>query len=103
MNALGSETQDEKEIKNFEMIKVLGRGSLGQVILVKHKETNKVYAMKSAQKPMTNDEKIKEQIISERHLLLSLKHPFIVTLQYSFQTRHKLFFIFDYLKGGTLK
>jgi len=85
------------------MVKLLGRGSLGQVILVRHKETNKLFAMKSIYKPLTTDEKVLDQILSERHLLLSLKHPFIVTLQYSFQTRYKLFFIFDYLKGGTLK
>ena len=91
------------KLKSFDMIKILGRGSLGQVIQVKHRETNKNYAMKSFQKPLTTDDTVKDQIIEERNLLLILRHPFIVTLQYSFQTKSKLFFIFDYLKGGTLK
>lgn len=40
-------------------------------------------------------------IMSERNVLvLNIKHPFLVGLHYSFQTRDKLYFVLDYLNGG---
>ena len=33
-------------IKDFQRIKLLGKGSFGEVFLVKYEKTNKIYAMK---------------------------------------------------------
>ena len=39
--------------------------------------------------------------MSERNVLVvNVSHPFLVGLQYSFQTRHKLYFVLDYVNGG---
>ncbi|CAI2371313.1 unnamed protein product [Moneuplotes crassus] len=81
----------------------LGKGSLGQVILVKQKTTGVKYAMKAIRKPLAIDDDMRDQIIDKRHLLLRLNHPFIASLQFSFQSKANLFFVFDYLEGGTLK
>lgn len=89
-------------INSFEMERIIGRGSMGQVTLVRHKQSNQQYAMKSVPKPISADKELKNQIMSERHQLLMMKHPYIVTLQFSFQTSYKFFFVYDYLKGGTL-
>ena len=40
--------------------------------------------------------------ITERNVLSYTKHPFIVGLNYAFQTRDKLFLILDYCPGGDL-
>ncbi len=37
---------------DFQILKVIGRGSYGKVYLVCHTETNKVYAMKSIKKEL---------------------------------------------------
>jgi len=39
-------------------------------------------------------------IFTERGILARLDHPFIVSLQYAFQSRTKLFFVMDYCSGG---
>ena len=40
-------------------------------------------------------------IMSERNVLVkNIKHPFLVGLHYSFQTKDKLYFVLDYLNGG---
>lgn len=39
---------------------------------------------------------------TERNVLSYTKHPFIVNLNYAFQTRDKLFLILDYCPGGDL-
>lgn len=40
--------------------------------------------------------------VAERNVLSITKHPFIVGLNYAFQTRDKLFLILDYCPGGDL-
>ena len=40
--------------------------------------------------------------VTERNVLSYTKHPFIVGLNYAFQTREKLFLILDYCPGGDL-
>ena len=39
---------------------------------------------------------------SEKNILMKLQHPFLVGLNYSFQTDDKLYFILDYVNGGEL-
>lgn len=39
---------------------------------------------------------------TERNVLSSIKHPFIVGLNYAFQTPEKLYLILDYCPGGNL-
>lgn len=38
----------------------------------------------------------------ERNILVDVQHPFIVKLQYAFQTEGKLYLILDFLRGGDL-
>lgn len=39
--------------------------------------------------------------MAERNVLLkNVKHPFLVGLHYSFQTKEKLYFVLDYVNGG---
>lgn len=90
-------------MKAFETIRKIGDGTFGRVTLVRHKSTRINYAMKSITKPMEEDDALKKQILEERHKLLRIKHPFVVTLHYAFQSAAKLHFIFDYVSGGTLE
>lgn len=89
-------------IDDFELLKVIGRGSFGKVMQVRKKDTGTVYAMKILKKVKLV---AANQIINtktERHLLKSLKHPFLISLQYAFQTKEKLYMVIDYMLGGEL-
>ena len=48
--------------------------------------TGRTYAVKLIQKKFIMEEKNKEIVFRERKILEKLKHPFIVTLHYTFQT-----------------
>jgi protein-serine/threonine kinase len=86
--------------RDFEKLKVLGRGDVGKVYLVKHKCKNKLYAMKVLDKSeMITRNKVK-RALTEREILATSNHPFIVTLHFSFQTKNNLYFIMDYCAGG---
>ena len=40
--------------------------------------------------------------MTERNILEKVKHPFIIKLNYAFQTDAKLFLVLDYCPGGEL-
>ncbi|XP_054168256.1 ribosomal protein S6 kinase beta-2-like [Oppia nitens] len=92
--------------KDFELLKVLGKGGYGKVFQVRKvtgKNTGKVYAMKVLKKAtIVRNQKDTDHTKAERNILESVKHPFIVDLIYAFQTGGKLYLILDYLSGGEL-
>jgi serine/threonine protein kinase len=71
------------------MLCVVGRGSFGKVIMVRHKVDQRVYAMKSLKKEQVLKRKQYEHTLAERRILANLEHPFIVSLRFAFQTEHK--------------
>jgi len=88
--------------EDFEFIAQLGKGAFGKVVLVRKKDTGKEYAMKVVFKQNVLDHGRVQDLFSERSVLRRSKHPFIVKLEYTFQSEHKLFFVMEYLQGGDL-
>lgn len=85
---------------SFEKIKLLGKGDVGKVYLVREKKTDKLFAMKVlSKKEMIKRNKIK-RALAEQEILAMSNHPFIVTLFHSFQSNDYLFFVLDYCMGG---
>lgn len=89
-------------MKNFEILSVLGRGSLAKVMLVRNKDTKETFALKTYQKRQLIAEKKAYQVIAEKKILVKAKFPFIVDLQFTFQTHSKFYFGLEYLPGGEL-
>lgn len=87
---------------DFNLLKVIGQGSYGKVFLVQHKKTGETFAMKVLKKEELIKRNQIEHTMTERRILERIKHPFIVSLQYSFQTKRKLYFVLDYCPGGEL-
>ena len=90
---------------DFELCKVIGMGAFGKVLQVRNKCTQHVYAMKIISKRLLYKKgaSMIDNVLVERDILQRISsHPFIVTMQCSFQTREKLFIIMDYLAGGEL-
>ncbi|XP_023231727.1 ribosomal protein S6 kinase 2 beta-like [Centruroides sculpturatus] len=88
----------------FKLLQVLGQGSFGKVFLVKKvtgPDSGTLYAMKVLKKATL---KVRDRMRTkmERDILAEVSHPFIVKLQYAFQTEGKLYLILDFLKGGDL-
>ena len=45
---------------DFEMLRVIGRGSYAKVLMVEQKRTKRVYAMKVIKKELVNDDEVSE-------------------------------------------
>jgi len=88
--------------EDFAMIQVIGTGSYGKVLLVRKKDTGVLYAMKVLKKRQLKKTKQVQHTWEERRILERIHHPFIVRLNYAFQTDKKLFFVLDYCPGGEL-
>ncbi|KEI36618.1 uncharacterized protein L969DRAFT_90593 [Mixia osmundae IAM 14324] len=90
----------EVQPSSFQKIKLLGKGDVGKVYLVKEKKTDKLFAMKVLSKrEMIKRNKIK-RALAEQEILATSNHPFIVTLYHSFQSDEYLYFCMEYCMGG---
>jgi len=89
-------------VDDFDLVRVIGKGSFGKVTLVRKKSDGKLFAMKVLSKPNIVRRKQVEHTRTERRVLGTINHPFIVKLHYAFQTHAKLYFVLDYAAGGEL-
>ena len=95
-------TNNKFTINDFSIIKVIGKGSYGKVLLVKKNDEDKVYAMKVLKKKAMIKRNQVEHIKAERKIMELVDHPFIVKLKYAFQNPSKLYLVMDYCPGGEL-
>lgn len=90
-------------LNDFEMLRVIGRGSYAKVLLVSLRKNKKLYAMKVIKKELVTDEEDVDWVQTEKHVFeTASNHPFLVGLHSCFQTRERLFFVIEYVNGGDL-
>ncbi|XP_075940780.1 rho-associated protein kinase 2-like [Anarhichas minor] len=90
------------KLEDFEKVKLIGRGAFGEVQLVRHKASQKVYAMKQ----LTKFEMIKRSdsafFWEERHIMAFSNSPWVVQLCCAFQDDHHLYMVMEFMPGGDL-
>ncbi|KAL6957825.1 non-specific serine,threonine protein kinase [Sarracenia purpurea var. burkii] len=94
---------------DFEILRVIGKGAFGKVFQVRMKDMDGIgcgddgiFAMKVMRKEIIIKNNHVDYMKAERDILTKVVHPFIVQLRYSFQTKSKLYLIFDFINGGHL-
>ncbi|KAH0787981.1 AGC family protein kinase [Histomonas meleagridis] len=96
-------TSKSYSMDQFRIISVLGRGFYGKVMLVEKLDTGKLYAIKTIHKKRILEMKQESTVQAERNLLYSLEpNPFIVRIEFAFQTAHKFYIGLEYAPGGEL-
>jgi protein-serine/threonine kinase len=98
---------DRKQLgpNDFQILKLIGRGTFGQVYQVRKKDTQRIYAMKVLSKKVIIQKKEVAHTLGERNILVRTamtNSPFIVGLKFSFQTPTDLYLVTDYMSGGEL-
>eukprot|EP00929_Paragymnodinium_shiwhaense_P080304 TRINITY_DN4186_c0_g1_i1.p1 TRINITY_DN4186_c0_g1~~TRINITY_DN4186_c0_g1_i1.p1 ORF type:complete len:359 (+),score=91.33 TRINITY_DN4186_c0_g1_i1:82-1158(+) len=93
---------ERPQLDDFQLMKVIGKGSYGKVMLVQHSKSNRVFAMKMLRKDNVVKRNQVEHTKAERNVLETAKHPYIVDLIYAFQTPKKLYFVLEFCAGGEL-
>ena len=87
---------------DFTKIKLIGKGSYGNVFLVRYNKNNMIYAMKVYKKSDLREKNQENNTKSERNLLSQINFPFIVEVKFAFQTDSKLFLVQEFIQGGDL-
>ena len=70
--------------------------------MITKKDTGKMFALKLIDKDFII--KNKKQIIvqNERNIMAKISHPFLLKLEYAFETKDYLGFVMEYCAGGEL-
>jgi hypothetical protein len=90
-------------LEDFSVLRKVGKGGFAKVFLVRQKkQSQKYYALKCIKKEDIIRLKQEKQILNEKNILKKFKHPFIVDLFHTFQTRTHLFMTLEFVPGGDL-
>ncbi|KAF2242942.1 serine/threonine protein kinase-like protein [Trematosphaeria pertusa] len=94
--------QDRLSIDDFDLLKVVGKGSFGKVMQVMKKDTHRIYALKTIRKAHIISRSEVAHTLAERSVLAQINNPFIVPLKFSFQSPEKLYLVLAFVNGGEL-
>ncbi|XP_061041101.1 protein kinase C zeta type isoform X2 [Eubalaena glacialis] len=90
-------------LQDFDLLRVIGRGSYAKVLLVRLKKNDQVYAMKVVKKELVHDDEDIDWVQTEKHVFeQASSNPFLVGLHSCFQTTSRLFLVIEYVNGGDL-
>ena len=90
-------SQRKVVINDFEMMRVLGKGCAGKVLLVRHKSSADLYALKAITKRHVLAHQELQHTLTEQAVLKRMaagsKDPFVVKLWWSFHDKENLFLV----------
>lgn len=87
---------------HFTQLKILGRGGFAEVSLVRKKDTQELYALKTLKKAEVIKRNQVAHVKAERDILAEADNEWVVKLFYSFQDAEHLYFVMDYVPGGDM-
>ncbi|OON18046.1 kinase domain protein, partial [Opisthorchis viverrini] len=89
-------------MNDFRLVRVLGKGTFGKVVLCQERDTGYFYAMKILKKSVLVEKEEVAHTLTENRVLQQCHHPFMTQLRYSFTTPDRLCFVMEYVNGGEL-
>uniref|UniRef100_A0A3P8QU93 Rho-associated protein kinase n=1 Tax=Astatotilapia calliptera TaxID=8154 RepID=A0A3P8QU93_ASTCA len=92
----------QMKLDDFEKVKLIGKGAYGQVQLVRHKASKKVYAMKQLSKFEMIKRSDSAFFWEERHIMAFSNSPWVVQLCCAFQDDRHLYMVMEFMPGGDL-
>ena len=94
--------QQQITLDQFELVSQLGRGTFGKVFLATLKSTGQEYAIKVIRKDILIEYDQIESTLLEKEILFAVDHPFLVGMDFLFQTETRLYFVMPFIRGGEL-
>jgi len=92
-----------QSLDNLEMLKTIGTGTFGRVVLCREKSSTRDYwALKILAISDVIRLKQVQHVQNEKNILLSVNHPFIVNMVWTHHDQSFLYMLFDYVCGGEL-
>lgn len=97
-------TANNVRLEDFQKKALLGKGTFGKVFLAELRgdTSGKQWAIKAIRKDVLLDFKQVQNTKLEKDILFSCDHPFLVGMEYLFQTPQRLYFVMPFVRGGEL-
>ena len=83
-------------LKTYEPKALIGKGSFSKVVVVEHRETNDLYALKVVKRKHIAEYDIE----TELNILKQLDHPYVVHLYETIATDEQIYMILELAEGG---
>ncbi|CAF1402828.1 unnamed protein product [Adineta steineri] len=101
---LENPVRQNASLDDFDLIRTVGTGTFGRVVLVKHRTDPvvKTVALKILDKQVVMKMKQLEHTLAEKKILQALSCPFIVKLLYTFKDNSYLYLGLEYAPGGEM-
>lgn len=96
------ENKKQVELADLERVNMLGRGALGPVKMVVHRETGKRYALKCQHRQTLIETDKMECFSRESEFLQTVDHPFIIRLVNHFEEHDWMYLLTEFVTGGML-
>ena len=91
------------DLAEYELHERLGTGTVGSIFLAKQKATGAVRAVKFLTPAASGNPLIVSRFTREMLILEKLNHPNILAYYGGGRHDEQLFFVMEYIRGGTLK
>ena len=103
----GRRHSSRKSVEDYQLVRVLGKGCMGKVLLAQDKTSSRLFAIKAISKHWvaSHGPQEIEHTRAEQRILAELSrtnNPFLIKLHCSFQNHENLFLVLDYVGGGDL-
>ncbi|KAM7357028.1 protein kinase, cAMP-dependent, catalytic subunit 3 [Cochliomyia hominivorax] len=89
-------------LDDYQIIKTVGTGTFGRVCLCRDRVSERYCAMKLLAMADVIRLKQVEHVKNERNILREIRHPFVISLEWSTKDDCCLYMIFEYVCGGEL-
>ncbi|CAF3713175.1 unnamed protein product [Adineta steineri] len=99
---LGGREERQKALDRLEILKTVGTGSYGRVLVTRDRETQTYYALKLLSIKSVIVSQQTEHVKNEKDILSALRHPFIIRLYWTHHSDQFLYILLDYIPGGEL-
>ncbi|XP_021946970.1 cAMP-dependent protein kinase catalytic subunit PRKX [Folsomia candida] len=101
---VGAKTKEECDamLDNLELLKTIGTGTFGRVVLVQEKDSLEFSALKILALPDLIRLKQVDHVKNEKNILQAVHHPFIVNMTWHGKDEFNIYMMFDYVCGGEL-
>lgn len=89
-------------VRDFDVLTTLGQGGFGTVLLVRKRNTGKLYALKVLEKARMKKSVDAVRAISERAAMQEISHPFVTMLHFAWQDEGAVYYCLEFVGGGDL-
>jgi serine/threonine-protein kinase len=93
----------KRKLGPYELIRLLGRGGMGEVFLARDPRLDRQVALKVLPQEMAESPRRRERFLQEARAAAALKHPNITTIHDIGEAESEAYITFEYVEGQTLE